>query len=189
MLANIRFHPPQKNPQQPFTPGAKQTTHPSNATTNPYVRAMSQDLYSSRVLELAADIPLVGLLEGPDGRSHRVSRLCGSEIELNICLQDGQVVEAGIEPKACALGQASASILMRHIVGTTPAELRAARDAFKAMLKGEGPAPTGRFWELRYLEAVKEYPPRHTSVLLAFEAAVEACERALAKQQASLGEI
>jgi NifU-like protein involved in Fe-S cluster formation len=149
---------------------------------------MSQDLYSSRVLELAADIPHVGLLASPDGRSHRVSRLCGSEIEVDVCLQDGQVIAAGIEPKACALGQASASILMRHIMGTTPAELRAARDAFKAMLKGEGPAPTGRFWELRYLEAVKEYPPRHTSALLAFDAAVEASERALAKQ-AGVGEI
>jgi NifU-like protein involved in Fe-S cluster formation len=149
---------------------------------------MSQDLYSSRVLELAADIPLVGLLEGPDGRSHRVSRLCGSEIELDVRLQDGQVIAAGIEPKACALGQASASILMRHIVGATADEIRAARDAFKAMLKGEGPAPTGRFWELRYLEAVKEYPPRHTSALLAFDAAVEASERALAKQ-AGVGEI
>lgn len=110
---------------------------------------MSQDLYSSRVLELAADIPHVGLLESPDGRSHRVSRLCGSEIEVDICLQDGQVIAAGIEPKACALGQASASILMRQIVGATTEEIQTARDAFKAMLKGEGPAPTGRFWELR----------------------------------------
>jgi NifU-like protein involved in Fe-S cluster formation len=149
---------------------------------------MSQDLYSSRVLELAADIPHVGLLESPDGRSHRVSRLCGSEIEVDICLQDGQVIAAGIEPKACALGQASASILMRQIVGATTEEIQTARDAFKAMLKGDGPAPTGRFWELRYLEAVKEYPPRHTSALLAFDAAVEASERALAKQ-ATTGEI
>jgi NifU-like protein involved in Fe-S cluster formation len=107
---------------------------------------------------------------------------------VDICLRDGQVIAAGIEPKACALGQASASILMRHIVGATTEEIQTARDAFKAMLKGEGPAPTGRFWELRYLEAVKEYPPRHTSALLAFDAAVEASERALAKQ-ATTGEI
>lgn len=149
---------------------------------------MSQDLYSSRVLELAADIPLVGLLQNPDGRSHRVSRLCGSEVELDICLHDGQVSSAGIEPKACALGQASASILMHNIVGATPEEIRATRDAFKAMLKEQGPAPTGRFWELRYLEAVRDYAPRHTSALLAFEAAVEAVDRALAKQSA-VGEI
>jgi NifU-like protein involved in Fe-S cluster formation len=107
---------------------------------------------------------------------------------VDICLQNGQVIATGIEPKACALGQASASILMRHIVGATPEEIRTARDAFKAMLKGEGPAPSGRFWELRYLEAVKDYPPRHTSVLLAFDAAVEASERASAKQ-AARGEI
>ena len=107
---------------------------------------------------------------------------------MDICLQDGRVIAAGIEPKACALGQASASILMRHIVGATADEIRAARDGFKAMLKGEGPAPAGRFWELRYLEAVKEYPPRHTSALLAFDAAVEASERALANQAAT-GEI
>jgi NifU-like protein involved in Fe-S cluster formation len=149
---------------------------------------MSQDLYSARILELAADIAHLGLLGAPDGRSHRVSRLCGSEIELDICLRDGRVIDAGIEPKACALGQASASILMRHIVGATPEEIRAARDGFKAMLKGEGPAPAGRFWELRYLEAIKDYPPRHTSALLAFDAAVEASERALARH-AGAGEI
>lgn len=169
---------------------AETGTHqwPFNPSTNPYVSSMSQDLYSSRVLELAADIAHVGLLKDPDGRSHRVSRLCGSEIELDICLQDGRVSAAGIEPKACALGQASASILMHHIVGATPAEIRAARDAFRAMLKGGGPAPTGRFWELRYLEAVRDYPPRHTSALLAFDAAVEASERAGAKLAAA-GEI
>ena len=146
---------------------------------------MSQDLYSARVLELAADIPLVGLLSSPDGRAHRVSRLCGSEIEVDVCLKNGQVSAAGIEPKACALGQASASILMRHIVGASPHEIRTARDAFKAMLKEHGPAPTGRFWELRYLEAVRDYAPRHTSALLAFDAAVEAVDRALAHQLAA----
>ena len=135
---------------------------------------MSHDLYSPRVLELAADIPLVGNLARADGQAHRVSRLCGSQIGIQVCLVDGVVSQAAIEPKACALGQASASILMRHIVGASLPELVEARDQFKAMLKESGAPPTGRFWELRYLESVKEYPPRHTSTLLAFDAAVEA---------------
>ncbi|GBF56776.1 iron-sulfur cluster assembly scaffold protein IscU [Candidatus Phycosocius bacilliformis] len=139
---------------------------------------MSHDLYSPRVLELAADIPHVGLLASPNGRAHRVSRLCGSRIDLDLTLDEGHVSAAGIEPKACALGQASASILMRHILGASPDEIRNARDSFRAMLKEAGPPPTGRFWELRYLEAVRDYPPRHASALLAFEAACDALDEA-----------
>ncbi len=141
---------------------------------------MSYDLYSPRVLELAADIPHVGTLVRADAQAHRVSRLCGSEILIQVCLTDGLVSQAAIEPKACALGQASASILMRHIVGASLAEIVEARDQFKAMLKEGGTPPTGRFWELRYLESVKEYPPRHTSALLAFDAAVDAVQAAQA---------
>jgi NifU-like protein involved in Fe-S cluster formation len=146
---------------------------------------MSYDLYSSRVLELAADIPLVGTLVRADGQANRVSRLCGSQIGIQVCLAEGMVSQAAIEPKACALGQASASILMRHIVGASLAELIEARDQFKAMLKEGGTAPTGRFWELRYLESVKEYPPRHASALLAFDAAVDAVLEAQARNQAN----
>lgn len=144
---------------------------------------MSHDLYSARVLELAAEIPHGGLLTNPDGRASRVSRLCGSRIDIDLNLREGQVSAAGIEPKACALGQASASILMRHILGARPDEIRSARDSLRAMLKDAGPTPTGRFWELRYLEAVRDYIPRHTSVLLAFEAACDALDQAESRQR------
>jgi NifU-like protein involved in Fe-S cluster formation len=150
-----------------------------NATKSFYVSPMSLELYSPRVLELAADIPHIGTLAHPDGQSRRVSRLCGSEIEIQVNLRDGVVSQAAIEPKACALGQASASILMRHIVGASQEEITQARDQFKAMLKNGDAPPVGRFWELRYLEGLKDYLPRHASALLAFDAAVEAVTQAI----------
>ena len=141
---------------------------------------MSSDLYSGRVLELAAHIPHVGALAQPHGHARKVSRLCGSEINVDVRM-DGQIVtEFAIEPKACALGQASASILARNIIGATRNDIAAARDSFRAMLKENGPAPSGVFWELRYLAAVADYPPRHASTLLAFDAAVEAMDQAIA---------
>jgi NifU-like protein involved in Fe-S cluster formation len=141
---------------------------------------MSSDLYSGRVLELAAFIPHVGTLAQPQGRAMKVARLCGSEVCVDVSM-DGHVVrEFAIEPKACALGQASASILARHIIGATRDDIANARDSFKAMLKDKGPPPQGAFWELRYLQAVADYPPRHTSALLAFEAALEAIDQAIA---------
>jgi NifU-like protein involved in Fe-S cluster formation len=141
---------------------------------------MSTDLYSGRVLELAAEIPHVGTLANPQGRSHKVSRLCGSQISVDV-MMDGQVVaDFAIEPKACALGQASASVLARNIIGASRHEVAMARDAFRAMLKEGGPPPADAFWELRYLAAVADYPPRHTSTLLAFDAAIEAIDQAIA---------
>jgi NifU-like protein involved in Fe-S cluster formation len=141
---------------------------------------MSTDLYSGRVLELAAEIPHVGTLANPQGHSHKVSRLCGSQISVDV-IMDGQVVaDFAIEPKACALGQASASVLARNIIGVSRDAVASARDAFRKMLKESGLPPTGTFWELRYLAAVADYPPRHTSTLLAFDAAVEAIDQAIA---------
>jgi NifU-like protein involved in Fe-S cluster formation len=140
---------------------------------------MSSDLYSGRVLELAADIPHVGTLTRPQGRAHKVSRLCGSEVSVDVIMDGALVCEFAIEPKACALGQASASVLARNIIGVGRTEIATARDQFKAMLKEGGPPPDGFFWELRYLQAVADYPPRHTSTLLAFDAALEAIDQAL----------
>jgi NifU-like protein involved in Fe-S cluster formation len=94
----------------------------------------------------------------------------------------GRLKAIGVEPKACALGQAATSILARVGIGKTLEEIRAARDALKAMLKDGAEPPTGDFWELRHLAPVRDYPPRHASTLLAFEAAVEAMEQALAKR-------
>jgi NifU-like protein involved in Fe-S cluster formation len=141
---------------------------------------MSSDLYSGRVLELAAFIPHIGSLDAPHGHGHKVSRLCGSEVSVDVKM-DGDLVSAfAIDPKACALGQASASVLARNIIGVGRAQVATARDQFRAMLKDGGSPPDGFFWELRYLQAVADYPPRHTSTLLAFDAALEAIDQAIA---------
>ena len=136
------------------------------------------DLYHPRVLELAADIPHVGRLDAPDGASTKVSRVCGSVVSVELKLKDGLVSEIAVHPKACALGQAATAVLAMHAIGASPAEILAARDGLRAMLKDGAPPPAGRFWELRHLEGVRAYPPRHTSTMLAFDAAVEALQRA-----------
>lgn len=136
------------------------------------------DLYHPRILELAADMPHVGRLDAPDGAATKVSRVCGSVVSVELKLKDGVVSEIAVHPKACALGQAATAILAMHAVGATPREIRAARDGLRAMLKEGAAPPSGRFWELRHLEGVKDYPPRHTSTMLAFDAAVEALEHA-----------
>ncbi len=142
------------------------------------------DLYHPRIFELAGDIAHVGRLASPHGASTKVSKICGSTVSVDVMLEGDVVTGLGIEVEACALGQASASVLAGHAIGARVDEIVAARDALRAMLKENGPPPTGRFWELRHLEGVRDYPPRHTSTLLAFEAAVAAIEDARAKMTA-----
>jgi NifU-like protein involved in Fe-S cluster formation len=139
------------------------------------------DLYHPRILELAADIPHVGRLDAPDGAATKVSRVCGSVVTVELKLKDGVVSEIAVHPKACALGQAATGVLAMHAIGATPAEIRAARDGLYAMLKQGAAPPSGRFWELRHLEGVRDYPPRHASTMLAFDAAVEALNQARAR--------
>jgi NifU-like protein involved in Fe-S cluster formation len=136
------------------------------------------DLYHPRILELAADIPHVGRLDAPHGASTKVSRVCGSVVTVEVKLKDGVVAEIAVHPKACALGQAATGVLAMNAIGAAPSEIRQARDGLRAMLKEGAPPPTGRFWELRHLEGVRDYPPRHASTMLAFDAAVDALEQA-----------
>jgi NifU-like protein involved in Fe-S cluster formation len=143
-----------------------------------------EDLYHPRVMELAADIPHVGRLDAPDGAATKVSRVCGSVVSVELKLKDGLVSEIAVMPKACALGQASTAVLSMNAIGATPAEITEARDALRAMLKDGAPPPQGRFWELRHLEGVRNYPPRHTSTMLAFDAAADALAQASAKAKA-----
>jgi NifU-like protein involved in Fe-S cluster formation len=142
------------------------------------------DLYHPRVLELAAEISRLGRLTAPAGSSTKVSRVCGSTVTVDLDLKDGKVSDLAMVVEACALGQASAAILARHAVGASPEEIVAARDALRAMIKDGAPPPEGKFWELRHLQGVRHYPPRHVSTMLAFEAAVAALEQAQAKAQA-----
>jgi NifU-like protein involved in Fe-S cluster formation len=141
---------------------------------------MIDDLYSAKVLTLAANMPLAGRLAAPQGSSVKVSKLCGSVVTVDLSLKDGRVADFAQDVKACALGQASAAVLGAHVIGASVGELEAARDALRAMLKDGGPPPQGRFSDLRVLEVVRDYPARHTSTLLAFEAVVEAAHRAMA---------
>ncbi|HVZ99279.1 MAG TPA: iron-sulfur cluster assembly scaffold protein [Caulobacterales bacterium] len=144
-----------------------------------------EDLYHPRVLELAADIPNLGALEAPDGAATKASRVCGSVVSVELKLTDGLVSAIAVQPKACALGQAAAAVLSMNAVGASPAEIRAAREGLWAMLKHGAAPPQGRFWELRHLEGVRAYPPRHASTMLAFDAAVEALAQAEAEPGSS----
>ncbi|MCX8500057.1 MAG: iron-sulfur cluster assembly scaffold protein [Caulobacteraceae bacterium] len=135
---------------------------------------MIDDLYSSRILALAANMPRAGRLAAPQASAEKVAKLCGSRIVVDLVLTDGLVSDFAQEVQACALGQASAAILGANIIGATVDEIRQARDALRAMLKEGGPAPEGRFADLGVLAPVKDYPARHASTLLAFEAALEA---------------
>jgi NifU-like protein involved in Fe-S cluster formation len=140
------------------------------------------DLYHPRILELAADMPNTARLapphDGAYGDATKVSRVCGSVVEVELTLKDGLISAIGVHPKACALGQAAAAILAMEAVGASPREVIEARDGLRAMLKEGAAPPNGRFWELRHLEGVRHYPPRHTSTMLAFDAAAEALQQA-----------
>ncbi len=139
---------------------------------------MIDDLYSARILKLAANMPRAGRLAAPQGSSEKVAKLCGSRIIVDVVLEAGVISDFAQEVKACALGQAAAAVLGDKVIGASPGEIEMALIAFRAMLKSNGLAPTGRFADLSMLEPVKDYPPRHASTLLAFEAAVEACRQA-----------
>ena len=139
---------------------------------------MIDDLYSAKVLALAANMPRAGRLDAPQASSEKVSKLCGSKVTVDLCVEDGRVSDFAQDVQACALGQASAAILGEHVMGASVEEIVSARDQLRAMLKANGPAPQGRFSELSVLEVVKDYPARHASTLLAFEAAAEAARAA-----------
>jgi len=148
---------------------------------------MIDDLYSAKILKAAANMPRAGRLAHPDASAEKVSKLCGSRVLVDVVVKDGCVADYAQEVKACALGQASAAILGEHVIGASVEEIESARDALRGMLKEGGPPPEGRFADLAMLAPVKDYPPRHASTMLAFEATVEACRHALARTTATTG--
>lgn len=133
-------------------------------------------LYSNRILELAADIPHSDRLDAPDATEMKRSPLCGSTVTVDVSVADGFVSAFGQDVKACALGQAAASVLGESVVGQTLDTIRTGRDELAAMLKSDGPAPAAPFDGLKVLEPAKAYKNRHASVLLAFDATVAALE-------------
>ncbi len=138
---------------------------------------MINEIYNKRILELAADIPRQGRLAHPDATATVHSKLCGSTVTIDLSVKDGHVVDFAHEIKACALGQASSSIMARHIIGASPDELRMIRERVRAMLKDNGPAPTGDWADLAVLEPVRDYKARHASTLLTFDAVVKALDQ------------
>lgn len=147
---------------------------------------MLNDIYNQKILEFAGNVPRLGHLEAPQGTAKAHSRLCGSTVSVEVCLSGDHVSDFAQDVKACALGQASAAILGRHVIGASRDELVKARDDFKAMLKEGGSPPEGRFHELAFLEPVKDYKARHASTMLAFEAVVEAVEKAQTSAEAGV---
>jgi NifU-like protein involved in Fe-S cluster formation len=139
---------------------------------------MLDKVYNARILELAGNIPRLGRLENPDASAKGHSKLCGSTITVDLNLRDGKVTDYAHELKACALGQASASIMARNVIGSTPEELRDARDALRKMLKENGPPPAGKWADLAVLEPVRDYKARHGSTMLAFDAVADAVTQA-----------
>lgn len=131
-------------------------------------------LYSGRILALASDIPHTGRLEAPMASAKRRSPLCGSTVTVDLDVQDGRISRFAQDVKACALGQASASVLGRVVLGRSRAELERALAELRAMLKSGGPVPATPFEGLEVLRPASEYKNRHASILLAFEATVEA---------------
>jgi NifU-like protein involved in Fe-S cluster formation len=144
---------------------------------------MLNDVYNKRILELAAEIPHLGRLPHPDASATAHSKLCGSTVTVDLVLRDGQVADFAHDVKACALGQASSSIMARNIVGSTPEELRALRDDVRRMLKENAPPPDAAKWaDIAVLEPVRDYKARHSSTLLTFDAVVDAISQIEARE-------
>ena len=135
---------------------------------------MINDVYNAKILGFAGNIARIGRLERPDATATAHSKLCGSTVVIDLMMDGDTVTDFAHDVKACALGQASSSIMAQHVVGATAAELRAVRETMLKMLKENGAPPEGRFEDLKYLEPVRDYKARHASTMLTFDAVVDA---------------
>lgn len=144
---------------------------------------MLNDVYNARILDLAGNIPRLGRLSAPDASATAHSKLCGSTVTVDVVMTDGQVSGFAHDVKACALGQASSSIMAAHVVGSKPAELRELRETVRKMLKENGPPPTGKWADIAVLEPVRDYKARHASTMLTFDAVVNAVDQIEAKRK------
>ena len=145
---------------------------------------MLDDVYNTKILELAARTPGPARLEAPDATATRHSKLCGSKLTADIAVADERIADIAMEVKACALGQAAATVVFENAVGATFDEVIDARDRMHDMLKSGDRSPTGRFGELEFLSPVKDYRARHASTLLAIDALAEAFEAARVREAA-----
>ncbi len=145
---------------------------------------MIDDLYSARLLKLAANMPRAGRLAEPQGTSEKIAKLCGSRVVVDVVLDGDRVADFAQDVKACALGQAAAGVLGENVIGASLDDIATARDAMSAMLKTGGEGPTGRFEGLRDLKQVADYPARHASTMVAIEATLDAVRQAMARDRA-----
>ena len=144
---------------------------------------MLNDVYNAKILDLAGNIPRLGRLDHPDASATAHSKLCGSTVTVDVKLADGAVTDFAHDVKACALGQASSSIMARHVVGSSPDELRSLRETVRKMLKENGAPPSGKWADIALLEPVRDYKARHASTLLTFDAVVKAVDEIEAKRK------
>lgn len=149
---------------------------------------MLDDVYNRRILELAGDIPRIGRLSDPDASATAHSKLCGSTVTIDLKMDGDTVSDFAHDVKACALGQASSSIMARHIIGAKAGDLRDIRSRVQKMLKENGTPPGGEWADLAVLEPVRDYPARHASTMLTFDAVVDAINQIEAKRQAQAAE-
>jgi NifU-like protein involved in Fe-S cluster formation len=148
---------------------------------------MLNEIYNRRILELAGSIPRLGRLSSPDASATAHSKLCGSTVTVDVKMDGDVVIDFAHEVKACALGQASSSIMARNVVGSRATELRDLRDAVRRMLKDNGAAPTsGKWTDIAVLEPVRDYKARHASTMLTFDAVVSAIDQIEAKRRSTV---
>lgn len=144
---------------------------------------MLNDIYNKRIIELAGNIPRLGRLEHPQATATAHSKLCGSTVRIDLAMDDGGIViDFAHDVKACALGQASSSIMAAHVVGSSAQELRELRETVRRMLKENGAPPDGKWADVALLEPVRDYKARHASTLLTFDAVVDAVGQIEAKR-------
>ncbi len=149
---------------------------------------LPEDIYTERILELAAAIPRTKRLAKPDASATAHSKLCGSTVSVDLCMEGDVVTDYGQSVKACLLGQSAASVMGREIVGSSAEELRAVGAEMRKMLKQGGPPPSGKWADLAMLEPVRDYRARHASTLLVFDAVEEAIRQIEAKRARPAGE-
>ncbi len=140
-------------------------------------KIMIDDIYNAKILGFAGNITRTGRLPAPDATAKAHSKLCGSTVTVDLKMVDGVVTDFAHEVRACALGQASSSIMAQNVIGATADELRAVRETMKRMLKENGSPPDGRFADLKYLEPVRDYKARHASTMLTFDAVVDCVDQ------------
>lgn len=144
-------------------------------------------VYTQKVLEIAGQLHADKRLAGPDATARKVSRVCGSRVEVDLNVTDGVVTDYGHMVDACALGQTSASVVEHNIIGASEDEVRLAHAQLTAMLKADGSPPTGRFRDLGVLESVRDYTPRHKSILLVFEALMDCFDQIRLNREGATG--